>query len=385
MYYKQMLTAVLILSMSSYAFAVGPKDPKFTPQTSEAAQPVPVDLVICLDTSGSMTQLIDSARSKLWNIVNELAKVEQNVVLRVGLLTYGSPNLSTDDQGFVVFQSDLTRDLDTIYDKMMKMTTNGGDEYVGWVLHDAVKKMNWSSDPGAMKMIFVCGNESADQARAVHDFRTVSSQAGEQAIIIINAIYAGQQQQGISENWHEVGRYGLGEFFAINTAAGIIQIDAPQDQELARLNISINATYIPYGLHGEAGRDNQLQQDGNAQIMGNESFNCRNVAKASSLYFNGSWDLVDAVTQEGFKLEEVDVNTLPENMQHMTPEERKCYIEGRRAERETIQKQILELAGEREAYLKEAYKKVTKGTSLDDAIRQALHKQAARKGLTFSQ
>ena len=62
-----------------------------------AGQRRPVDLVICLDTSGSMTALIDSARAKLWEVINELAQADPTPRLRVGLLTYGSPKLSTAD------------------------------------------------------------------------------------------------------------------------------------------------------------------------------------------------------------------------------------------------------------------------------------------------
>ncbi|MHC4847005.1 MAG: hypothetical protein ACYTEG_00945, partial [Planctomycetota bacterium] len=36
-------------------------------------QPNTIDLAICLDVSGSMSGLINSARAKLWAIVNDLA------------------------------------------------------------------------------------------------------------------------------------------------------------------------------------------------------------------------------------------------------------------------------------------------------------------------
>ncbi|MCZ6812315.1 MAG: hypothetical protein O7D97_09960, partial [Planctomycetota bacterium] len=42
-----------------------------------------VDLVICLDTSGSMQGLIESAKQKLWGIVNDLALAEPTPELRV--------------------------------------------------------------------------------------------------------------------------------------------------------------------------------------------------------------------------------------------------------------------------------------------------------------
>ena len=66
-----------------------------------------------------MTHLIDSARGRLWDIVTELSKARPTPRLRVGLLTYGTPDTSTADQGWVVKQVDLTNDLDTMYGKMM--------------------------------------------------------------------------------------------------------------------------------------------------------------------------------------------------------------------------------------------------------------------------
>ena len=40
-----------------------------------------------------------------------------------------------------VRQTDLTSDLDTVYAKMMAMTTNGGAEFVGWVGHAGINRI----------------------------------------------------------------------------------------------------------------------------------------------------------------------------------------------------------------------------------------------------
>ena len=50
----------------------------------------PVDVVICLDVSNSMDGLIASAKIKLWDIVNDLAKVKPTPDLRVALYSYGN-------------------------------------------------------------------------------------------------------------------------------------------------------------------------------------------------------------------------------------------------------------------------------------------------------
>ena len=69
----------------------------------------PVDLVICLDTSGSMEELLDSARARVWDIVNEFARMRPTPYLRVGLLSYGSDD-STQEDGWIILHSDLTDD-----------------------------------------------------------------------------------------------------------------------------------------------------------------------------------------------------------------------------------------------------------------------------------
>lgn len=342
----------------------------------------PVDLVICLDTSGSMTQLIDSARAKLWDIVTELARAKPTPHLRIGLLTYGTPGNSTAEGGWIVKQTDLTDDLDTVYAKMMAMNTSGGDEFVGWVLNEALNSMSWSKDEKALKIIFVAGNESADQARERYDFRYVADYARANHIYV-NSIYAGSREQGVSENWHEVAIHGGGNFSAIDMAHGTIQIPTPQDDILYKLNIELNATYVPYGSRGRVARENQAAQDSNAASMGAQACADRVAAKGSALYSNAFWDLVDAIQQKDFDLAQVETEELPEDMQSMSMDERKAHIEGMLEARHAIQKRIAEVNDERQEFLKKERAKNDGKVGLDDAILKALREQAKSMGFEF--
>jgi len=93
-------------------------------------KPAPVvDVVLCLDVSGSMNHLIDSARGKLWDIVNDLGTVKPTPRLRVGLYSYGHTTYDPK-KGWVRKEVDLTDDLDTVYRKLNGLTINGGTEYV---------------------------------------------------------------------------------------------------------------------------------------------------------------------------------------------------------------------------------------------------------------
>ncbi len=387
--YAQTLAVALVVCLAFGVYGKGPLSitpadpaPGSVP-SSPPAERRPVDLVICLDTSGSMTDLIDSARAKLWDVVNELAQAKPTPRLRLGLLTYGSPALSTADRGWVVLQTDLTADLDTVYAKMMAMSTAGGDEYVGWVLNDALTRMSWSPDPDALKLIFVAGNESADQAANVHNFRYVAERA-RAAGITINAVYAGDEQKGVSERWNEVATHGGGCYAAIDMQAGTIQLATPQDEVLRKLNEELNDTYVAYGKKGRAGAANQTKQDSNAEGLGEQSSSSRVVAKASALYDNAGWDLVDASKQEGFDLDDVAEADLPQAMQPMSSRERRGYVENKRSSRAAIQKKIRDASAEREEFLQAERAKRGQGeTGLDQAMRKSIRTQATNKGFEF--
>jgi len=343
----------------------------------------PIDLVICLDTSGSMEGLLDSARARLWDIVNSLSQAKPTPILRVGLLTYGSPSNASAAAGWVAWQTGLTSDLDTVYAKMMSLRTDGGNEFVGWVLNDAFGRMDWSKDPNALKLIFVAGNESADQASEVYNFRIVAGQARVRDITI-NSIFAGNRQQGINEHWDQVASCGGGTYSAIDMQCGTVQIETPHDKLLLELNMKLNATYIPYGSLGEAGRHNQETQDRAADAVGAASGASRVAAKASALYDNSHWDLVDAVADGKAQLKDIKKDELPAAMQSLPLAEQEKLVEHSRMERAGIQEQITQNQVARDRYLREARARAAGGkTALDDAMLETLRTQAKAKGFKF--
>jgi hypothetical protein len=340
----------------------------------------PVDLVICLDTSGSMEELLDSARARIWDIINEFARMQPTPELRVGLLSFGSQQ-STEEDGWIVLHSDLTNDLDAVYAELMALRTSGSEEYVGRVLDVAVRQMNWSPAWDGLRLIFLAGNESADQGRDETDFRQVARDAGDRDILI-NALYAGNREQGVSERWHQVAQHGRGNFSAIDVHRGMVQMATPYDDPLLKLNANLNETYLPYGGRGADGLANQVAQDNNASRLGVESCSSRIVAKGTALYTNASWDLVDAMVQEDFRLSSLRTEDLPQEMQSMDDVQRRSYVEEKRARREAIQKEIQGLHQQREEFLKKAKQDELNALGLDDAVRQAIREQAMAKGFT---
>src|SRR5438093_5081115 len=155
-----MKRAVGIVAAVALMFGTAGESP-----AADAAKPATVkniDVVVCLDTSNSMDGLIGSAKMKLWDIVNDLAKIKPTPNLRVALYSYGNDGYDAKI-GWVRKEVDLTTDLDAIYQKLTGLTTNGGTEYVARVCRDAIAQQKWSDDKHALKLIFVCGNEPASQ------------------------------------------------------------------------------------------------------------------------------------------------------------------------------------------------------------------------------
>lgn len=342
----------------------------------------PVDIVICLDTSGSMESLLDSARARVWDVVNELGRLTPTPEIRLGLLSYGT-DLGTEEDGWVVLKSDLSDDLDTVYGQLMELTTAGGEEYVGRVLHTAVDTMNWSTHPDALKIIFLAGNESADQAEDTYSFRDAAKFAKDDGIII-NALYAGNREQAIVENWPEVARQGGGNFSAIDPLLGTIQIATPQDALLLDLNTQLIPTYLPYGPRGKDGLANQVAQDGNASRLGVQSCSSRITAKGSALYTNAEWDLVDATLKGEFQWDALRDEDLPAEMATMNRGERIAHVATKRAAREAVQKKIQKVSLERENHIQAvlAKERGKNDEGLGDAMRKAIRGQAIANGFT---
>jgi hypothetical protein len=111
----------------------------------------------------------------------------------------------------------------------------------------------------------------------------------------------------------------------------------------------------------------------------------RQAAKSTQYYSNSSWDLVDAKKEGAVDLDKLDVKDMPAEMQKMTPEQRKAYVEKKAKERAEIQAKIKKLNDERNKYVAEEMKKAAGAgaTTLDQAVINAVREEATAKGYKF--
>ena len=341
-----------------------------------------VDVVLCLDVSGSMEALTQAARIKLWDLVNELAKVKPTPNLRVGLYSYGH-NSYDPKAGWVRKDADLTTDLDEVYKKLNALTINGGEEYVARVCRDALVEQKWADGKNALRLIFVCGNEPVDQDKQVHlsDVAKLAKEKG----VVINTIYCNWGHPDEESGWKQFAANAGGKYALIEHNKKIVQIAAPQDKELLQLNARLNDTFIAFGnKQAEDKKANQTAQDANAAGAGAPALASRVATKGGALYKNSAWCIVSkAMEDPNFDVSKVPEDQLPEELKKLKPEERVALVKKRIAEREKIQKEIAEVNAKRALYLAEEMKKhaTASDKALDTALRTIIREQAGTKGI----
>ncbi len=342
-----------------------------------------VQMAILLDTSGSMSGLINQARTELWAIVNEFIFARRNGLepeAQVALYEYGKSRIPTSE-GYISMIVPLTTDLDKISEELFALTTNGGSEYCGWVIKNATQELKWSTQPDDLKVIFIAGNEPFTQGKI--DYR-ISCKTAVNKGIIVNTIHCGGEQIGIDSKWKDGAILADGRFLNIDQNRQVVHIEAPQDKEITELGIKLNDTYIAYGAVGKRFRARQLEQDTNAANVSKEAQVQRSVTKSSRNYSNASWDLVDALKDNRVKLEELEEKSLPENMRKMTKHERKAYVEKMNKERSQIQTKIAELNTQRKKYVAEQMKKQHGSQkTLGSAAIRAVREQAEKRNFKF--
>ena len=341
-----------------------------------------VKIALLLDTSNSMDGLINQAKAQLWDVVNKFTHArcgnETRPKLEIALYQYGNDNLSSRE-GYIQQVLNFSSDLDEISEKLFSLTTNGGEEYCGEVIHTSLKQLEWGKNPDNLKMIFIAGNEPFDQGKL--NYRDAVTNAKEKDVIV-NTIFCGNYDQGINSNWKNGAILTGGEYMAIDHNRQVVHIETPYDDIIIKLNSKLNKTYISYGSLGRSKIRAQADQDANAMEVAEGVAVKRAVSKSSRLYSNSSWDLVDASEDDEFDVSKLKKDALPEELKGKSTKEIESFIQEKKSQRAKIQHEIQELNTKRKAYIAKNQQADATG-ELENAMLEAIQKQAARKNYTW--
>ena len=342
-----------------------------------------IQIALLLDTSNSMDGLINQAKAQLWNIVNELSAARchgEQPKLQVALYEYGNSRLSSGE-GYIRQVLPFTNDLDKLSEELFKLTTNGGDEYCGMVIQDALNGLQWSSNEADLKTIYIAGNEPFSQGPVAYQ---VAAQAAMSKNILVNPIFCGPRKTGIATNWEAGATLTGGCYLSIDQNRRTVYIQAPQDDAISKLNIELNRTYIHYGREGAKGLERQRVQDSRAMGLASAVASQRALAKSSKNYDNSAWDLVDAIANKKVKVSELKESDLPESLVGKDEKQIEKEVQASATKRKEIQDQIQQLGKERTQWLANEQKQTgTNENTLEAAILKSIRQQAMDKKFTF--
>ncbi|MBM4070162.1 MAG: VWA domain-containing protein [Planctomycetes bacterium] len=354
------------------------------PAAKEPAKTVrpTVEVVFCLDTTGSMGGLIDAAKQKIWTICNQIAQGTPTPKLKIGLVAYR-------DRGdaYVTKVFDLTDDLDSIHGQLMAMQAQGGGDFpesVNQALHESVTKIKWSAGKKTLKIIFLVGDAPPHMDYADDVKYPETCKLAAKSDIIINTIQCGNNADA-RLHWEKICRLAEGSYVQIDAKGGpIVAVATPYDKDLAAINAELARSTLVYG-----GRARRAE----SKAVAEKAARLDAPAAADRAGFAGKAggitpadDLVDRVKDGKVKLESLKREELPEELRKLTLEEQKEYLKKVDARRQELLKKAAQLDKQRGAYIARKLAEDEKGRardSFDGQVLRVLQRQAQRVNIQY--
>ena len=351
------------------------------PVIGDDGKPV-IQVALLLDTSGSMSSLIDQAKTELWSIVNKLGEAKykgQSPRIEVALYEYGKSSLERDE-GYIRQLAPFTHDLDGLSEILFALQTNGGDEYCAWVIRSAMDSLKWKQRKGSLRMIFVAGNEPFTQGPV--EVNPVLEEADNKGILV-HPVYCSNGNRADQISWESAADLAHTDLKVIDHTRVAKIPSTPYDKRINELNSQLNRTYVGYGVTGRAKMARQQAQDANMASVGSGAAAERAVTKSSANYSNSEWDLVDKAEAEG-GVNNIDEDALPAEVRDMSPKDREAYVAEKAQERKKIQDEIQTLNKQRQEFIAEKRAETASGdVTLGKAVIKTVKVQAAEQGFTM--
>jgi hypothetical protein len=376
---RRAIFAIFAASLLAVAPEAGARKapPPAAPQQQGQGPRPKVEVVFVLDTTGSMSGLIQGAKDKIWSIARHIVSGKPTPDVKIGLVAYRDVG-----DAYVTKAHGLTGDLDAVFEHLMGFRADGGGdtpEHVAKGLHDAVYGMQWS--PSAMKMIFLVGDAPPQTRYKDFDHRAILKEA-QRREIRVHAIRAGSD--GATQiAWREIARLGRGTYASIAQSGGVVAVATPMDAELAELGGKLGRTAIVYGDEGVRARASSK--------MGAVAAAPPPAAADRAGYYAATGasvdesDVLDRAASGEVAVEELRAEMLPAEMRPMSAPEKKAFVEKKKTEREAILKQMKEVSGRRDAYLRDKAKSEPKmkDDGFDEVVTKAISEQGKEHGLDY--
>lgn len=384
------LTTAAVLYLPE-GFSSEPRRVNPTPIVAPIVAPViepakRIEVVFALDTTGSMSGLIQAAKDKIWSIANTMASAQPAPEIAIGLVAYR-------DRGdeYVTKVFDLTTDLDSIYAQLIDFKANGGGdgpESVNKALDDALHAVSWSQDRDVYQTVFLVGDAPAHMDYANERQYPELTEMAARRGIVVNTIRCGNASNTQAQ-WQQIAAATNGAFFTVDQNGGALAIATPYDQKMAQLSASLDATRLSYGSAEEQARQRskvaataKLQAEAPMAALARRGAFNSSVSGDANLF--GRKDLVKDISSGAIELDDIAERELPAELRELTPEQRASTVASAASERKALKEELLSLSKQRDQYLAEQAAAAPEAeASLDYQLFDAVKSQAETKGLAY--
>ena len=356
-----------LLSPWAPSRAPGPgDDPVVVGQPTSQPGPA-IDVVFAIDTTASMSQLIEGAKRTTWAIASHIRETEPNADLRIGLVAFR-------DVGdlYVTKPFALTGDLDAVYAELTGYFADGGGDHpesVGAALRDALA-MRWR--PGAKKLIFLVGDAPPGDGFVAEAAARDASMRG----IRLNTIRAGTDYRA-GQTFQQLAALGNGDYSSIHQHGGVRQVATPYDGRLAELSARIDSTAIIVGDDAARHRHAGKMAAAEAAPAPAKADRAAYYAKKATLAKPGSSgraaeDLVTGVETGAMRLDDGAPAALPAELRGKDARALEAEVARRAAERKQAQEELNQVAKRRAEFLR---KNATDRDGFDAKVKGTLDAQ----------
>lgn len=345
-----------------------------------------IELVFCLDATGSMSGLIRTAKEKIWDIVTVMSQAEPAPDIKLGMIFYR-------DLGdiFVTKVYPLTDDIDSLYSELLAIEAHGGGdtpESVNQALNEAVTKMGWSTDKQVYRTIFLVGDcpphMDYDQDIKYPESCKLANKQG----VVINTIKLGIQCREAIPHFKAIAEATNGVYQQLGQDAEDVIIDTPYDDSISFYSNKLDESKIYYGS-ADIQSTMRTKQEAALGLYEKSSKNAVasrakfSLSKSGAKNFYGENELVQQIIDKEIKLEDIDEDELPENMKKMNALERKAYVAKLEKERAENLSMLQYLSEQRSAYIDSVRSEDPERSSFSEDVFEVVKKQAAQKGVEF--
>ena len=350
--------------------------PAAAPATATTQPPrQKVQVAFVLDTTGSMVDLIEGAKQKIWSITNTILDVNPNAEISMALIGYR-------DRGdeYVIRPHHMTGDVQGLYSDLRRLTADGGGdtpESVNEALEAAVRGQDWAEGANTRRIIFLVGDAPPHMDyRDGPRYPEVIAEARKKGIIV-NTIQAGDDPE-TREYWQQMAQLGGGQYHPIPQDGGqVVQIQTPYDDQIIQIQSRIDATILPYGSASEqsAVRNKVAERaEASAAVQAdNSSFYAKKTGRREAV--TGGSDLVADIANGDIALETVPEADLNAEMKAMTAPERAAHVAAQQTARKQLESEMADLVTQRDAYIAKQQAAPGSADSFDTSVKRLLKDQ----------